>query len=84
MAKEIDLGSLSLDNIGCIDDLDLAMMGFGLAVEEEEEELDENGEPTVSPYHDMDSIEFHLWMEEEVDKEAMRRMAMKKAAQEQK
>jgi len=27
----------------------------------------------------MDSIEFHLWMEEEVDKEAMRRMAMKKA-----
>ena len=84
MAKEIDLGSLSLDNIGCIDDLDLAMMGFGLMAEEEEEELDENGEPTVSPYHDMDSIEFHLWMEEEVDKEAMRRMAMKKAAQEQK
>ena len=81
MAKEIDLGSLSLDNIGCIDDLDLAMMGFGLAVEEEEEELDENGEPTVSPYHDMDSIEFHLWMEEEVDKEAMRRMAMKKVEQ---
>jgi hypothetical protein len=80
MAKEIDLGSLSLDNIGCIDDLDLAMMGFGL-VAEEEEELDENGEPTVSPYHDMDSIEFHLWMEEEVDKEAMRRMAMKKAEQ---
>ena len=84
MAKEIDLGSLSLDNIGCIDDLDLAMMGFGLMAEEEEEELDESGEPTVSPYHDMDSIEFHLWMEEEVDKEAMRRMAMKKAAQEQK
>ena len=79
--REIDLGSLSLDNIGCIDDLDLAMMGFGLAVEEEEEELDENGEPTVSPYHDMDSIEFHLWMEEEVDKEAMRRMAMKKVEQ---
>ena len=81
MAKEIDLGSLSLDNIGCIDDLDLAMMGFGLMAEEEEEELDENGEPTVSPYHDMDSIEFHLWMEEEVDKEAMRRMAMKKVEQ---
>lgn len=79
MAKDFDLKNLSLDNIGCIDDLDLAMMGFGLAVEEEEEELDENGEPTVSPYHDMDSIEFHLWMEEEVDKEAMRRMAMKKA-----
>ena len=79
MAKDFDLKNLSLDNIGCIDDLDLAMMGFGLAVEEEEEELDENGEPTVSPYHDMDSIEFHLCMEEEVDKEALRRMAMKKA-----
>jgi len=80
MAKEIDFSNLNLDNIGSIDDLDLAMMGFGL-MEEEEEELDENGEPAVSPYHDMDSIEFHLWMEEEVDKEAMRRMAMKKAEQ---
>ena len=79
MAKEIDFSKLSLDSFGSIDDLDLAMMGFGLMAEEEEEELDENGEPTVSPYHDMDSIEFHLWMEEEVDKEAMRRMAMKKA-----
>ncbi|MBP3318593.1 MAG: hypothetical protein J6K94_01170 [Ruminiclostridium sp.] len=77
MAKEFD--NLSLDNIGCIDDLDLAMMGFGLAKQEEEPE--ENEEPTISPFHDMDSIEFHLWMEEEVDKEAMRRMAMKKADQ---
>lgn len=84
MAKEIDFSKLSLDSFGSIDDLDLAMMGFGLVAEEEEEELDENGEPTVSPYHDMDSIEFHLWMEEEVDKEAMRRMAMKKAEQEKK
>ena len=81
MAKEFDLNNLSLDNIGTMDDLDLAMMGFGLMAEEEEEETDENGEPTVSPFHDMDSIEFHLWMEEEVDKEAMRRMAMKKAEQ---
>lgn len=77
MAKEFD--NLSLDNIGCIDDLDLAMMGFGLAKQEEEPE--ENEAPTISPFHDMDSIEFHLWMEEEVDKEAMRRMAMKKADQ---
>ena len=84
MAKEFDFSNLSLDNIGSIDDLDLAMMGFGLVAEEEEPEVDENGEPTVSPFHDMDSIEFHLWMEEEVDKEAMRRMAMKKAAQEEK
>lgn len=84
MAKEFDFNNLSLDNIGTMDDLDLAMMGFGLMAEEEEEEVDENGEPTVSPFHDMDSIEFHLWMEEEVDKEAMRRMAMKKAEQERK
>ena len=84
MAKEFDFSNLSLDNIGSIDDLDLAMMGFGLVAEEEEPEVDENGDPAVSPYHDMDSIEFHLWMEEEVDKEAMRRMAMKKAAQEEK
>ena len=84
MAKEFDFSNLSLDNIGSIDDLDLAMMGFGLVAEEEEPEVDENGEPTVSPFHDMDSIEFHLWMEEEVDKEAMRRMAMKKTAQEEK
>ena len=80
MAKEFDFNNMNLDSIGNMDDLDLAMMGFGL-LPQEEEELDENGEPTVSPYHDMDSIEFHLWMEEEVDKEAMRRMAMKKSEQ---
>ncbi|MBR5533826.1 MAG: hypothetical protein IKU62_03180 [Ruminiclostridium sp.] len=84
MAKDFDFSNISLDSFGSIDDLDLAMMGFNLMGQEEEEELDENGEPTVSPYHDMDSIEFHLWMEEEVDKEAMRRMAMKKAEQQAK
>lgn len=84
MAKDFDLSNLSLDSFGSIDDLDLAMMGFALNPQEEEEELDENGEPTISPYHDFDSIEFHMWMEEEVDKEAMRRMAQKKAAQEKK
>ena len=83
MANDFDFDKLSLSNLGSMDDLDLAMMGFGLTTEEEEE-VDENGEPTVSPFHDMDSIEFHLWMEEEVDKEAMRRMAMKKAEQEKK
>ena len=39
MAKEIDFSKLSLDSFGSIDDLDLAMMGFGLVAEEEEEAL---------------------------------------------
>lgn len=68
--KNFDLGALS-----SMDDLDLAMMGL-LPTEEEPEAPEETS--TVSPFHDMDSIEFHLWMEEEVDKEAARRLAMKK------
>ena len=68
--KNFDLGALS-----SMDDLDLAMMGL-LPTEEEPEAPEEAH--TVSPFHDMDSIEFHLWMEEEVDKEAARRLAMKK------
>lgn len=68
--KNFDLGALS-----SMDDLDLAMMGL-LPAEEEPEAPEEA--PTVSPFHDMDSIEFHLWMEEEVDREAARRLAMKK------
>lgn len=68
--KNFDLSALS-----SMDDLDLAMMGL-LPTEEEPETPEES--PAVSPFHDMDSIEFHLWMEEEVDREAARRLAMKK------
>ena len=68
--KNFDLSALS-----SMDDLDLAMMGL-LPTEEEPEAPEEA--PAISPFHDMDSIEFHLWMEEEVDKEAARRLAMKK------
>lgn len=67
--KNFDLGALS-----SMDDLDLAMMGL-LPAEEEPETSEES--PAVNPFHDMDSIEFHLWMEEEVDREAARRLAMK-------
>ena len=68
--KNFDLSALS-----SMDDLDLAMMGL-LPTEEEPEAPEEA--PAISPFHDMDSIEFHLWMEEEVDKEAARRKAQKK------
>lgn len=70
-----DFKNLGLGNLSSMDDLDLAMMGL-LPTEEEPETPEEA--PTVSPFHDMDSIEFHLWMEEEVDREAARRLAMKK------
>ena len=70
-----DLKNLDLGNLSSMDDLDLAMMGF---LPTPEEKPQEDGKPTISPFHDMDSLEFHLWIEEEVDKEAARRMAMKK------
>ncbi len=55
------------------DAFDLATMGFG--VEEETAEGDDSG---IHPLHDPDSLEFYLWMEEEVDKEARRRAEKKK------
>ena len=70
-----DLKNFDLGAISSMDDLDLAMMGL-LPTEEEPETPEES--PAVIPFHDMDSIEFHLWMEEEVDREAARRLAMKK------
>lgn len=56
------------------DDFDLATMGLAQPEEPETEE------PEINPLHDMDSIEFHLWMVEEAEKEAERRKAA--AAQE--
>lgn len=72
-----ELKNLGLGNLSSMDDLDLAMMGLLPTAEEEPQE---DGKPTISPFHDMDSLEFHLWMEEEVDKEAARRLAMKNTA----
>lgn len=62
------------------DDLALAMMGFGLPQEEEPEPADDD-DPQVAPYHDMESIEFHLWMIEEAEKEQARRKSQKAAAE---
>lgn len=39
----------------------------------------DDGTPRIPPAHDMDSLDFFLWMEEEVDKEQARRQAAKKA-----
>lgn len=71
----MDLKNISIGSLSSLDDLDMAMLGL-LPAEEPTEEVEKD--PSVSPYHDMDSIEFHLWMEEEVDKEAARRLAAKK------
>ena len=72
------LDRLSNLNISSMDDFDLASLGLGLPVEEEPEE---DEVPAINPLHDMDSLDFHLWMEEEVDKELMRRMAQNRADQ---
>lgn len=71
-----NLGSLS-----SMDDFDLASLGLVLPGKDEP---DEPEEPTINPLHDMDSLDFHLWMEEEVDKELMRRMAQNRAKQTEK
>lgn len=65
-----DLDRLSTgSNLSSLDDFDLASLGLGLPPQEEPQEE----EPTINPLHDMDSLDFHLWMEEEVEKEARRR-----------
>lgn len=72
------LDRLSGLNISSMDDFDLASLGLILPTEDEPEE---EQVPAINPLHDMDSLDFHLWMEEEVDKERMRRLAQKKANQ---
>lgn len=70
MGKDWD----KLGGLTSMDDLDLAMLGFGLPTEDEEPEDDGENEENMH-YFDMDSIEFQMWMEEEVEKEAARRKA---------
>ena len=52
------------------DDFDLATMGLAQPEDPVEEE------PEINPLHDMDSIEFHLWMVEEAENESERRKAI--------
>ena len=62
------------------DDLDLAMIEFGMGLDGmTEEPTDEGGEPRLNPLHDEDSLDFYLWIEQDVDKEAARRAAEKAA-----
>ena len=71
-----------LGGIFTADDFDLATLGF---FELDEEEEDAAGEDTgeIPVPHDMESFEFYLWMEEEVEKEAARRRARKSAGEDQ-
>ena len=66
------------DLFSSADHFDLAAMGFALAEEEAAEaEADEDEIPQINPLHDMDSLDFYLWMDEELEKEAARRKAAK-------
>lgn len=62
-----------LTDFSSADAFDLATMGFGM--EDEMENGTEDDTPHINPLHDPDSLDFYLWMEEEVDKEARRRAA---------
>ena len=59
------------------DSLDLAALELGMEAFPEEETDPEV--PTINPLHDMNQLDFYLWLDEEVEKEAARRKAMKDA-----
>ncbi len=61
------------------DDFDLLSLGI-LPQEEEPEPEDEDDEPRINPLHDMDSLEFLLWVEQEATREQARRAKEKEAA----
>ena len=54
------------------DDFDLLSLGI-LPQEEEPEPAAEDEEPRINPLHDMDSVEFLLWVEQEAARELERR-----------
>lgn len=59
------------DGLFSADGFDLATIGFGM----EEDAAVDDDTPRINPLHDPDSLDFYLWMEEEVDNEARRREA---------
>ncbi len=70
----MDKFSKDFGNLGSQDDFDLLSLGFSLGEEEPAgEEADD--EPKINPLHDMDSLEFLLWVEEEAQREIARRKA---------
>lgn len=54
------------------DDFDLLSLGI-LPQEEEPEPAADDEEPRINPLHDMDSVEFLLWVEQEAARELERR-----------
>lgn len=58
------------------DAFDLAALGL-MDMDTGAELPQDDGNPHVAPAHDMESLEFFLWMEEEVNKEQARRQAKK-------
>lgn len=69
--SEHDLG-----NLFAADDFDLAALGL-MDMDAGAQMPQDDAEPHIPPTHDMESLEFFLWMEEEVDKEQARRRAAK-------
>ena len=61
------------------DDFDLLSLGI-LPQEEEPEPAEEDEEPRINPLHDMDSLEFLLWVEQEAAREQARRAKEKETA----
>ena len=54
------------------DDFDLLSLGLVPGQEEQAETADQD-EPRITPLHDMDSLEFLLWVEQEAEREMARR-----------
>lgn len=54
------------------DDFDLLSLGLVPGQEEQAETADQD-EPRINPLHDMDSLEFLLWVEQEAEREMARR-----------
>ena len=61
------------------DDFDLLSLGLVPGQEEQAETADQD-EPRINPLHDMDSLEFLLWVEQEAEREMARRNPQKKPA----
>lgn len=71
----MDKFSKDFGGLGSQDDFDLLSLGFFPGEEAPAGEEEDDGEPKINPLHDMDSLEFLLWVEEEAQREIDRRKA---------